>query len=82
MAKKVTFEIYEGLTSRKKKYVVVPEKCPEHVWYDAITYLMKLNHCSGKHIYATTGYILNGLLYLGTPENKKAKFVHVLTYVR
>ena len=82
MAKKVTFEIYEGLTSRKKKYVVVPEKCPEHVWYDAFTYLTRLNHCSVNHIYLTQGFILNGQLYFDKPDNKKAKFVHVLTYIR
>lgn len=82
MAKKETFEIYEGLTSRKKKYVVVPEKCPEHVWYDAFSYLTRLNHCSVNHISLAGGYILDGLLYIGESKNKMAKSVHVLTYVR
>ena len=82
MTKKVTFEIYEGLTSRKKKFIVVPEKCPDHVWFEAFTYLTRLNHCSVNHLKVTTGYILNGQLYFDRPDNKKAKSVHVLTYIR
>lgn len=82
MAKKAKFEIYEGFTSRKKKYVVVPEKCPDQVRFDAFTYLTRLNHCSLNHICLTQGYILNGQLYFEKPDNKKVKPVHVLTYVR
>ena len=81
MAKKATFEIYEGLDKRKKKYVVVPDDCTQSVMEAAVNYLMRLNHCSFAHIDAQPGYIYKGQLYLLRP-NFKARIVFVLTYIR
>lgn len=82
MAKKETFEIYESLSKRKKKYVVLSENCKNATYEAALRYIMKINHCSAAHILATRGFILNGELYFDKPDNKKAKFVYVLTYSR
>ena len=81
MAKKATFEIYEGFTKRKKKYVVVPGNCTKSVMEAAAKYMMRLNHCSLAHIDVQTGYIYKEHLYLLRP-NSKAVFVVVLTYIR
>ena len=81
MAKKSTFEIYEGLTSRKKKYAIIGEHCQKTAMAEAAKYMMKLNHCSAAHIDVTYGYIFKGQLYFIKP-NINAKFVHVLTYIR
>ena len=81
MAKKATFEIYEGLDKRKKKYVVVHDNCTRSDMEAAAKYLMRLNHCSLTRIHSQAGYIYKGQLYLLRP-NSKARFVSVLTYVR
>ena len=81
MAKKATFEIYEGFDKRKKKYAILGEHCQKSDMTAAAKYMMKLNHCSIAHIQVTFGYIFKGQLYFIRPDNK-AKFVHVLTYVR
>jgi len=81
MAKKTTFEIYEGLTSRKKKYAILEEHCQKSAMVAAARYMMKLNHCSVAHIDGTFGYIFKGQLYFIKPDTK-AKFVHVITYRR
>lgn len=84
MAKKASFEIYEGLDQRKKKYVVVKDaRKNKKLFEESVSYLAKLNHCSKKHIKYKTGYIIDDLLYLeGKPCNDKAQFVTVLYYVR
>lgn len=81
MAKKASFEIYEGLDKRKKKYVVVPGNCTKSVMEAAAKYMMRLNHCSLAHIDVQSGYIYKGQLYLLRPSFK-ARFVLVLTYIR
>ncbi len=83
MAKKASFEIYEGLDQRKKKYVVVPKE-PGDIYYigEAAAYLRKLNHCSGLHIESAVGYVWKDELYLQNPAIPGARLVTVLTYVR
>ena len=84
MAKKASFEIYEGLDQRKKKYVVVRDgRKDKELVKESVLYLAKLNHCSKKHIKTKLGYIIDDLLYLeGKPCNDKAEFVTVSYYVR
>ena len=82
MSQKAKFEIYESLTSRKKKYAVVPENHTIADFEAAVKYMKKVNHCSSNHIVLASGYILNGMLYFNKPENKKARYVYVFTYVR
>lgn len=79
MAKKVTFEIYEGFTSRKKKYVVTELKAD---YKTVIDYCKKLFKCSEAHIDFTCGYLWNGELYLDEPAKPGAKIVGVAYYVR
>ena len=81
MAKKASFEIYEGLDKRKKKYVVVHDNCTRSDMEAAAKYMMRLNHCSLAHIDVQAGYIYKGQLYLLRPSFK-ARFVTVLTYIR
>ena len=81
MVKKATFEIYEGLDKRKKKYVVLFDNCEKSDAEAAAKYLMRLNHCSLAHIDVQAGYIYKGQLYLLRPS-LKARFVTVLTYIR
>lgn len=82
MAKKAKFEIYEGFTKRKKKYIVIPKAVSNGTYEAAFHYVMRLNHCSSDHIFMQSGYILNGLLYIGYSENKKAKPVYIYSYVK
>lgn len=82
MAKKVTFEVYEGLTSRKKKYIVVPIGTYGKAFDDAVNAVMRINHCSITHVKVDYGYIFNGLLYIGGPTHKKVKLVSILSYRR
>ena len=82
MKRDCKFEIYESLDKRQKKYAVVPVKYQNSTMENAIKYMMRLNHCSAKHILLTGGYILNGKLFFDRPDNKKAKPVYVLTYIR
>ena len=81
MAKRASFEIYEGFDKRKKKYVVLSENCERSDMEAAAKYLMRLNHCSLAHLDANPGYIYKGQLYLLRPSFK-ARFVTVLTYIR
>ena len=76
--KKQQFEIYEGFTKRKKKYIVVNA---EFVGEEDLSFCKKFFHCSDKHLYIAAGYILDKNLYLEDPESKKAKDVFVVTYV-
>lgn len=80
MAKKATFEIYEGFTKRKKKYLVVPNGTHGKAFDDAVYAVMKINHCSITHVKVEYGYIFNGLLYIGRPTHKKVKLVSILSY--
>ncbi len=75
---KVKFEIYEGFTKRKKKYIVVNA---DFVGEEDLRFCKKFFRCSDKHLYIAVGYILDKKLYLEDPGSKKAKFVHVVTYV-
>ena len=83
MAKKATFEVYEGLTSRKKKYLVFPD------WRiltdEDLKVCRQFFHCARQNLNATCGYILNNELYLELSNYKTkrgAKEVTVVTYVR
>ena len=80
--KNATVEIYEGFTKRKKKYIVIPKKCTSGTYEAAIRYVMRLNHCSSRNVFMESGYVLNGLLYIGYSESKRAKPVYVYTYVK
>ena len=82
MAKKATFEIYEGLSKRKKTFTVIPFKYTTEQFEAAVNYLKRANHCSARHIFLTGGYILDGLLYFGESKNKKAKRVYIFHYIR
>lgn len=79
MAKKAKFEIYEGFTKRKKKYVVTDIKAD---YITVIDYCKKLFKCSEAHIDFTCGYLWNGELYLDEPAIPGAKIVGVAYYVR
>lgn len=82
MAKKAKFEIYEGLSNRKKTFTVIPFNYTTEQYEAAVNYLKRVNHCSSSHIFLTDGYILDGLLYIGESNNKKTKRVFVFYYVR
>ena len=77
--KRPTFEIYEGLNGRKKKYIVLFN---DEFYFEAVKCLKKLNHCSEDHIHLTVGYIWKDELYLRNPAIPGAKLVTVLTYIR
>lgn len=83
MAKKAKFEIYEGFTKRKKKYLVFPD------WrilnFEEIKACRQFFHCANLNLKATCGYIFNNELYLGTPNyltKPEAKRVTAVTYVK
>lgn len=77
--KNAKFEIYEGFTKRKKKYIVVNA---DFVGEEDLSFCKKFFRCSDKHLYIAAGYILDKKLYLEDPRSKKAKDVFVVTYVR
>lgn len=85
MAKKATFEIYEGFGKRKKKYLVLPNVCDSAFYDRALSECKRFFHCTERNIYATSGYILANELYLGLPDYRtarRAKQVCVVTYVK
>lgn len=85
MAKKATFEIYEGFTKRKKKYLVLPDVCDQAFYDKAMSECKKFFHCAEHNLKATVGYILDNELYLGLPDYRtarKATQVCVITYVK
>lgn len=82
MAQKTLFEIYEGLGSRKKTFVVIPFNYTVEELDAAVKYLKKANHCSSQHLYLTVGYVWKDNLYFENPERAGAKDVAVLFYVR
>lgn len=85
MAKKATFEIYEGFGKRKKKYLVLPNTCDTAFYDKALIECKRFFHCSSRNLDFTAGYILNNELYLGLPDfrtSRRAKQVCVVTYVR
>lgn len=77
--KNAKFEIYEGFTKRKKKYVVTDIDADYVV---VINYAKKLFKCSEAHIDFTSGYIYKGELYIDDPCKPGAKIVGVAYYVR
>lgn len=83
MAKKVTFEIYEGLTKRKKKYVVSERYIVLWKHYsEIINFSKKLFKCSERHIMICKGYIYDGYLYFINPAKPGAKLVSVAYYIK
>ena len=82
MAKKTLFEIYEGLGSRKKTFAVISFNYKSKELDAAFNYLKKVNHCSGKHICGTKGYVWKDELYFENPAIPGAKLVKVLYYIR
>lgn len=74
---KAKFEIYEGFTKRKKKYVVT-DSCSDYD--EVIRFCKKLFKCSETHIYLTSGFLYRGELYLDDPEMPGAKYVRVAYY--
>lgn len=83
MAKKADFEIYEGFTKRKKKYVVFYHMPPAetHELEDIIVFCKKFFKCGENHLRYQVGYIYKRQLYLVRPNNK-ARSVSVITYIR
>jgi len=84
MAKKAKFEIYEGFTKRKKKYIVADYAAvrDKKAWHSFIEYSRKFFKCSLDHITLQTGYVYEDELYLENPAIPGARLVTVLTYVR
>ena len=83
MAKIAKFEIYEGFTKRKKKYIVSDLNISEKQFYELIIFSKRFFRCSSKHLQFCEGYIWNGELYLDLFEGIfGAKPVNVITYVR
>ena len=75
---KAKFEIYEGFTKRKKKYVVTDI----HANYsEVMSFCKKLFKCSEEHVDYTCGFLYRGKLYLDDPEMPGAKLVGVAYYV-
>ena len=83
MAKKANFEIYEGFTKRKKKYIVSDLNISEKQFYELLVFSKRFFRCSSKHLQFGEGYIWKGELYLELSEDIfGAKPVNVITYVR
>lgn len=82
MAKKAKFEIYEGFTKRKKKYIVSDFNISEEQFYELLVFSKRFFRCSSAHLQFVDGYIWNGELYLENPARPGAKLVNVVTYVR
>lgn len=83
MAKKASFEIYEGFTKRKKKYLVFSGW--RILTVNDIRECTRFFHCARQNLDARCGYIFNNELYLELPDYKTkrgAKEVTVVTYVR
>lgn len=83
MANRATFEIYEGFTKRKKKYLVFPD------WrilnLEELKVCRQFFHCANRNLKATCGYIFKNELYLEIPDymtEPEAKTVTAVTYVR
>lgn len=83
MAKKANYEIYEGFTKRKKKYIVSNININQKEFADLLDFCRKFFKCSIAHLQLCEGYIWNGELYLElTADIFGAKPVNVITYVR
>lgn len=83
MAKKATFEVYEGFGKRKKKYLVFPDW--RILTADDLKVCKRFFHCARQNLDAKCGYIFKNELYLGLPDYKTqrgAKEVTVVTYVK
>lgn len=74
-----SFEIYEGFTGRKKKFIVTGADA-EYV--KVIEYAKKFFKCSEAHITFEPGYLYRGQLYLADPMKYGTKKVGVAYYVR
>ena len=79
MAKKETFEIYEGFTKRKKKYIVFATNVPGPEAYE---YCKKFFKCSVDHLVYSLGYLYKGELYLEDPDVPETRVVRIMYYVR
>ena len=83
MTKKAKFEIYEGFTKRKKKYIVSDINISEEQFYALLKFGRRFFKCSASHLQFCEGYIWEGELYLDLFEGIfGAKPVNVITYVR
>ena len=83
MGAKAKFEVYEGFTKRKKKYIVSDINISEKEFYDLLDFSRRFFKCSAAHLQFTDGYIWDGELYLELTEAIfGAKPVNVITYVR
>lgn len=83
MAKKASFEIYEGFTKRKKKYLVFPDWIILNV--EEFKECTQFFHCSKWNLKVACGYIFKNELYLGSPNYRtepEAKLVTTVTYIK
>lgn len=85
MAKSSSFEIYESISGRKKKYIVTKIDADYVTVIDyakkLFKYAKKLFKCSEAHIDFTCAWIYKGKLYLDDPEKVGAKKVGVAYWV-
>ncbi len=79
MAKKAKFEIYEGFTKRKKKYIVFATNIPRQ---EAYKYCKKFFKCSADNLVFSLGYLYKGELYLEDPDVSESRAVRIVYYVR
>ena len=78
--KNAKFEIYEGLTWRKKKYLVFTKTVKAT---DAIVAASKkFFKCSIGHLQFSLGYVCGDNLYFGYPGKVGSTQVLIVTYVK
>lgn len=71
-------QIYEGLTGRKKKYIVTKKDAD---YLEVVSFAKRFFKCSEAHITFEPGYIYKGKLYLNDPMKYGTKVVGVAYYV-
>lgn len=69
--------IYEGLSRRKKKYVVADRT--EDI--TIVDFAKRLYHCKAEDVKVTSGWVHNGLLYLEDPHKRGQQSVLVAFHI-
>lgn len=71
-------QIYEGLTGKKKKYIVVDRLTKGD---RLLNFARQFYHCKADNVKVTSGWVHGGLLYLEDPHKKGQQTVLVAFHI-
>ena len=80
--KKGNIRVFESLTKRKQRFLVVTPFKTEREYFELQKYAKKFFSCGANHLIIRTGFIYKSKLYFEQPAKSGYKRVNVAYYTR